>query len=328
MEIGLYLNPQDAAHRTGRELREGLLDLARTASAVGFDHLSAGQHYLSEFTQLQLFPFLSRVTAEVDGMELSTGVALLPFHHPVDLAERIGTLDALHDGRTVLGVGAGYRDVEFDAFGVPKGERVARTRECLDLAKRLLEEEGVSYEGEYHSVDGATIPVCPDDVRIWMAANADPAVERAARLSDGWLINPHATVGEITEQKATRYDPIRERRGASVAAPLIREAFVAPTSAEATDAAREHLWGKYQSYIDWGQDEAMEDAGDLHRPFEELAEDRFLLGTPAEICAEIERYERELDASHVILRCHWPGLDYSRTRRCLELLGDEVVPNV
>lgn len=72
----------------------------------------------------------------------------------------------------------------------------------------------------------------------------------------------------------------------------------------------------------------MEDEADLHQPFEGLAEDRFLLGTPAEVCAEIERYERELDADRVIFRCHWPGLPYERTRETVELIGDEVLPNV
>ncbi|MGM0591138.1 MAG: LLM class flavin-dependent oxidoreductase [Halobacteriota archaeon] len=328
MKIGLYLNPQGPAEETAEQLRDGLLELARTADDVGFDHISAGQHYLSEFTQLQLLPFLSRLTAEVDRMELGTGIVLLPFHHPVDIAERIATLDALHDGPTVLGVGAGYRDVEFAAFGVPKADRVGRLVDCLRLTKRLLTERDVTYDGEYYAVENATIPVRPDDVSVWLAANATPAVERAARLADAWFVNPHATIGEISEQKTGLYDPIRTERGESTAVPVLREVFVAETHAEAVAVARDHLWEKYQSYIAWGQDDAMDDEQDLHRPFDELAEDRFLLGTPAEICAEIERYERDLDASHVIFRSHWPGVPYETVRQSLELIGDEVIPNV
>lgn len=340
MKVGLYLNPQDVPERSARDVREGLLDLARTADAVGFDHVSAGQHYLSNFTQLQLFPFLSRLTAEVEDVEIATAVALLPFHHPVDLAERFATLDALHDGPTALGVGAGYRDAEFDAFGVPKSERVARLTEGIELVRRLLTGSNVTYRGDHYAVEDATIPVRPDgaggsgpaadsgDVPIWTAANADRAVERAARRSDGWLVNPHATIDEIATQKAERYDPIREERGEPTDVPVMREAFVAPTRERAIEVAEDHLWEKYRTYLDWGQDEAMEDESDLHRPFDALAEDRFFLGTPAEVCAEIERYERELDASRVVFRCHWPGLPYERTRECVELIGDEVIPNV
>ncbi|WP_435180782.1 LLM class flavin-dependent oxidoreductase [Halorussus sp. AFM4] len=329
MKFGLYLNPQGAPDRSPTDLRDGLLDLARTAEAAGFDHLSAGQHYLSDFTQLQLLPFLSRVAGEVSEMELATGVVLLPLHHPVDIAERVATLDALHDGPTVFGVGAGYRDAEFDAFGVPKRERVPRLVEGLELADRLLTETNVTYEGEYYAVEDATIPVRPDGgLTTWLAANANPAVERAARLADAWFLNPHATVGELAAQKRDRYDPIRAERGESTAVPILREAFVAPTREEAVDVARDHLAEKYRAYVDWGQDEAMEDEEDLHRPFEALAEDRFLLGTPAEVCEELERYKRELDADRVVFRCHWPGLSFDRVRECLELIGDEVIPNV
>ena len=72
----------------------------------------------------------------------------------------------------------------------------------------------------------------------------------------------------------------------------------------------------------------MEDEQDLHKPFEQLAEDRFLLGTPAEVCAEIERYEAELDAEYMLPRLHWPGMDHDVAVECIELIGDDVIPNV
>jgi len=328
MKIGLYLNPQDAGERTGPELREGFLSIARTASEVGFDHISAGQHYLSEFSQLQMIPYLARLTGEVDDVEIGTGVVLLPFHHPVDLAERVATLDALHDGETVMGVGAGYRDVEFESFGVPKSERISRLVEGLELTKRLLTETDVSYEGDHYAVEDVSIPVRPDGIHTWMAANANVAVERSARMTDAWYVNPHATISEIREQKHDIYDPVREERGEDDGVPVLREAFVAESREAAVETARDHLWEKYQRYIDWGQDEAMEDEQDLHKPFEELAEDRFILGTPEDVAAEVETYDEELNASHVVFRCHWPGLDYERTRECVALIGDEVIPYV
>lgn len=329
MNFTAYLNPQTAPEESGTELWDGMCRLARTADRVGFDQVSGGQHYLSDFTQLQLLPYLSRLSGEVRNVELVTGIVLLPFHHPVDLAERISTIDALHDGRIVFGVGAGYRDVEFDAFGVPKPERVPRTVECLELTTKLLNEESVTYDGDFWSVSDVTVPISPAyDIPVWMAANSNRAVERAARLTDAWYVNPHSTISEIRRQKEQYYDPIREERGEPTSVPLIREAFVAETREEAVRTAREYLWEKYQRYIDWGQDEAMEDEQDLHRPFDELAEDRFLLGTPAEVCEEIERYEDELDVSHIVIRSHWPGLEYDRVVESFELVGDEVIPNV
>lgn len=329
MKFGALVNPQTVTSESPRDLREGMFRIARTADAVGFDQVLTAQHYLADFTQLQQLPFLARLTAEVETTEIATGITLLPFYHPIEIAEQIATIDALHDNETVFGVGAGYRDKEFESFGIPKRERVPRLVEGLELTQRLLTEESVTYDGEFYSVTDATIPVRPDEpFRVWVAANANRAVERAARIGDAWLVNPHSTIAEIQEQKQTIYDPIREEQNADTAVPILRETFVAPTRDEAVETAREYLWEKYQKYISWGQDEAMEDTKDLHRPFDELAEDRFLLGTPAEICAEIERYERELDAEYIIVRSHWPGLPYERTCDSIELIGDEVIPNV
>lgn len=328
MKFGVYCYPQGARDEDPQRVRDGMLSLARTAEAVGFDLVTAGQHYLADFTQLQLMPFLSRLSGEVT-MELATGVVLLPFHHPVDLAERIATLDVLNDERTILGVGAGYRALEFENFGIPREERVGRLVENLEIIQRLLTERGVTYDGEYYAVSDATIPVRPAaPLAVWVAANANTAVSRAARIGDAWLVNPHSTISEIAEQKAAHYDPVRRELGRTTAVPIVREAFVAPTHEEAVETARPFLEPKYQRYVEWGQHEAMEDTGELTQAFDALASDRFLLGTPEEVCEELARYEETLDAASVIVRVHWPGSDYETSRSCLELLGDEVIPNV
>ncbi|MFW6385373.1 MAG: LLM class flavin-dependent oxidoreductase [Halodesulfurarchaeum sp.] len=329
MQFSLYANPQTAPEESATSLREGMFEIVRAAEEAGFDQVMAGQHYLSTFTQLQLLPYIARLTGEIETLDIATGVVLLPFYHPIELAEQFATIDALHDNRTVFGVGAGYRDVEFHAFDVPKTERVPRLLEGLELTRALLTEEAVTYDGEYYSVSDATLPVRPDTPpRFWLAANSTAAVERAARVSDAWLVNPHSTIAEIRAQKESAYDPIRGERDRGSEVPIIREVFVAPTRDGAVETANTYLWEKYQRYLSWGQDEAMEDPTDLHRPFDELAEDRFVLGPPADVCAEIERYERELDASHFVVRSHWPGLPYSRTRESIQLMGDEVIPHV
>lgn len=329
MKFGVYVNPQTARSESAQELCEGMIDTARTADEVGFDQVIAGQHYLSDFTQFQLLPFLSRLTGEVNSVEIAAGVVLLPFYHPIEIAEQIATIDTLHDNRTVFGVGAGYRDVEFEAFGIPKEERIPQLVEGLELTQRLLSEESVTSDGDFYSVEDATLPISPDEsLPVWMAANSDRAVGRAARKSDAWLVNPHSTITEIKTQKQDYYDPVREERDQDTQVPIIRETFVSPTREEAVETAREYLWEKYQRYISWGQDEAMEDTEDLHRPFDELAEDRFLLGTPAEVCSEIESYKKELDADYIIVRSHWPSIEYDRTIESLQLMGDEVILNI
>lgn len=329
MQVGLFANHQAPKEDDVRELIDGTFRMIRTAEQVGFDHVSTGQHFLSDFTQPQLFPYLSRVTAEVESMDISTGVAVLPLQHPVDVAERIATISQLHDNKTYLGVGAGYRDVEFDSFGISKAERGKRISEGVQLIDRLLSEKNVSFDGDIYSVDDVTLSLEPaGEIPIWIAANSDGAVRRAAHISDGWFVSPHSTIAEVETQKHEVYDPIREKRSESTTVPIIRECFVAETTEEAVETSRKYLEQKYARYVEWGQHEAMEDSKELKQKFEALAEDRFILGTPAEVCSELERYEERLDVNLALLRLNWPGLPYDRACESIELIGDEVVPNV
>jgi len=328
MEVGLWLTPQAPAGGDPDALATDLLAQAERAREVGLDLLSTGQHYLTEYVQLQLVPLLSRLTAVSGDLTVASGVVLLPLHHPVEIAEQFATLDALADGPVVCGVGAGYRDREFAAFGVPKRERAARLREGVELMRRLWTEDGVTHDGDHYAVTDASITPRPDEAPpVWVAANARPAVERAARIGDAWFANPHASLPELRESKRA-YDAVREERGADAEIPVFREAFVAPTTEAAVETASPYLESKYDRYLEWGQDEAMDDPESLHGSFADLARDRFLLGTPAEVAAEAERYREELDASHLVLRVHWPGMEAERALECIDLLGDEVAPTL
>ena len=77
---------------------------------------------------LQPIPLLARLAAETGEMRLATCILLLPLLNPVDIAEQLATLDIISHGRLAIGVGLGYRDEEFDAFGVPRGERPGVSR--------------------------------------------------------------------------------------------------------------------------------------------------------------------------------------------------------
>lgn len=324
MDFGLYANFQAPAGTPVESLAEDMLAQTRAARDGGFDLLITGQHYLSDYEQLQIVPTLGRLAAEAGSMALGTGVLLLPLHHPVEVAEQMATLDAFADG-VVVGVGSGYRDVEFDAFGIDKRERIGRMVEGIEIMNRLWTETDVTYEGEYYSLEGATITPRPEEKpTVWIGANHPRAVERAARIGDAWFANPQETVEELRERKV-KYDAIRRERGRETGIPLFREAFVADSKEEALDVAGEHLAGKYQRYLDWGQGETVPD--EFGGPLEQLAEECFLLGPPEEICAEIERY-REVGVDRVVVRSMWPGLPREEAVRSIERLGDEVLPNV
>ena len=138
-------------------------------------------------------PFLARLAAEAGEMTGIAGVLLTTLHNPVEVAEAIASVDAIWRGNFVFGVGLGYRDVEFDAFGVPRGHRVRRFEQCLEVVKRLWTEDNVSFENEVCKLSNVTMtcrPVQQPHPPIWFAANNDRAVQR--RTSRRQLVHQSA----------------------------------------------------------------------------------------------------------------------------------------
>ena len=117
---------------------------------LGYDSITKGAHYSTHPLQdLQQIPFLCRVAAEAPSLRLNSGVLLLPMHKPLDVAEQLGTLDIMTNGKVIFGCGVGYRDVELLAFGTSKRERASRFEENLTAIKRLWTEETVTMKGSH-----------------------------------------------------------------------------------------------------------------------------------------------------------------------------------
>jgi alkanesulfonate monooxygenase SsuD/methylene tetrahydromethanopterin reductase-like flavin-dependent oxidoreductase (luciferase family) len=170
------------------------LAFVRLADRLGFDSVTKTAHYSAyPFQMLQLVPMLARFAAEAPRLRLNAGVVLLPLMSPLHVAEEFATLDVITNGKIILGVGLGYRDVEFKAFGVPRSQRARRFEANLIAIKRLWTEEKVRMKTDYFELDDASClpkPLQQPHPPIWVGANADPAIERAARLGDCWYIGP------------------------------------------------------------------------------------------------------------------------------------------
>jgi probable F420-dependent oxidoreductase len=133
--------------------------------------------------------FLAGVTSTLG---LSTGVLVLPAHHPVVMAKRLATLDRLSKGRVRLCIGVGWMREELEACGVDFASRGRRTDECIDVMRALwadTEPEGANFTGEFFGFSHAHTypkPVRPGGVPIHIGGHSGPSIRRAARRGDGW----------------------------------------------------------------------------------------------------------------------------------------------
>ena len=331
-QFGLVVRGQaEQGEDISRRFQETLA-IVRLADRLGFDSITKTAHYSAyPFQMLQLVPMLARFTAEAPRVRLNAGVLLLPLLSPLHVAEEFATLDVISGGRVILGVGLGYRDVEFKAFGVPRTQRARRFEANLIAIKRLWTEDKVSMKAGHFELDEASClpkPLQRPHPPIWAGANADRAVERAAWLGDCWYIGPAVEIAAV-ERQMDLYRRALDAAGKPFPAemPMRREVFVAKTRDEAIRLCAPYLGAKYKAYHSWRQELPADDSG-FDQNFESLVGDRFLIGSPDEVADQIVAIHRRLGVNHLVMSTEWAGMPESLAIETIEMIAKEVFHRV
>ena len=311
---------------------DDLREQVQVAERSGIESVWVLQHYLGSMPTLQPLLVLGALTPYTGEMRLGTNMLILPLQNPIGAAEEFSTLDHLSGGRAVAGLGLGYRENEFDAFGIPMTERLGRFNESVEIMRKLWSGDRVSHDGKYFRFTNEKIslpPVQAGGPPIWIGAGGKPkAVERAARLGDAWIIPPHVTVERLRELLGL-YRAARRASGRPEAAELVvRKEILLDEDADLAwrlgSAARGGLTAEYGRYnrpddtVDYqhlaGADEA-----------ERAARDSYLFTDPSTAILKLKEIEA-VGVTTVILRMQWFDLPQERVLRSLELFAQRVLP--
>lgn len=153
LKVGIQL-PEVEREVPWPELRE----MAQLAESLGYDSLWVGDHLLYRNPGEQpkgpweAWSVLAALAAATETVELGPLVASTSFHNPAMLAKKAATIDEISGGRLILGLGAGWNEVEYRAFGFPFDQRVSRFEEAFTIIRRLLRDGHVDFEGTYYQV--------------------------------------------------------------------------------------------------------------------------------------------------------------------------------
>ncbi len=300
-------------------------ELISLAVELGFGLVVAGQHFAAPgLRYLQPVPYLTSIAMQFPTVEVATGIILLPLHHPLHVAEEVATMDAVTDGRVIMGLGIGYLQDEFDAFGIDRSTRTARFEDSLGIIRELWSGSPVTHHGAFFDLDEvetSTLPVRSPHPPIWIGAQADASVRRAARLADAWYVPPFPTHRELIELYAA-YMEERELPGsvAGSAIPVRREIYIADNAAEAENAVQAGAASRYETYNSWGLD--LDDGlGN-----DSWLDNRFLLGDPTMVAEGLTHLMGHVEHSHFVYKPQWPGANHRATMAQLERFGTEVIP--
>src|SRR5918911_4031055 len=176
----------DPAHYAERLEEAALVEQLGLSAVWGSEHHAVEDGHLS-----QQLPFLAAVAARTSRIRLGTGVLLLPLYRARDVAEQAGVVDLLAGGRLLLGLGNGWAQREFEVFGVERGRRGRLLEEKLAYLRRAFA-DGAAPEGP----GGELLPVGPRSPQplgppIYLGGSAPAALDRVARLADGWFALAH-----------------------------------------------------------------------------------------------------------------------------------------
>jgi probable F420-dependent oxidoreductase len=170
-----------------------LRSMALAAEQVGFDSVWLGDHLLyrdaarAERGPWDAWTTLAAIAAETERVRLGPLVACAAFHAPGILARMAASIDEISGGRFVLGIGAGWNEVEFRAFGIPFDQRASRFEEAFAIVRGLLAGERVSVDGRFHHAEDAVLfPTPARRVPLMLGSNGDRLLRAALPHVDAW----------------------------------------------------------------------------------------------------------------------------------------------
>lgn len=168
-------------------------DMAMTAEAVGFDSLWVGDHLLyktaGEVTgPWEAWSMLAAIAAVTDRVQIGPLVAATSFHSPAMLAKKAVTVDEISDGRLILGLGAGWNQTEYDAYGFPFDHRASRFEEAFTIIRTLLTEGAIDFEGEYYTIHDCELvpPARPDGIPLMIGSEGPRVLRATLPYVDSW----------------------------------------------------------------------------------------------------------------------------------------------
>lgn len=246
MRVGISLT---SSHRI-REPREGarwMIERAAAAREAGLDSLFVGDHHSTGGAYYQNVPILARMLAEWG--DASAGcLFLLPLWNPVLLAEQVGTLASIAEGRFIVQTGLGDGRDQFEAMGANIKHRPSAFEESLDCVKRLLAGKAVSSNGRFTFTNARVSPRPPEPVEWWLGGSARVSIERAARLGDGWLAAPSLSTEQAERQLGTYQEACRALGKAPGVTAIRRDVYVGETAAEARSVADPIIDAGYRGF--------------------------------------------------------------------------------
>jgi len=347
MEFGITLFPDvSPAEKSAADYFRESFAIVERAEQLGYTHARSIEHYFTPYggNSPSSILMLTALASRTKTMKLITGAVIPAFNHPLKIAGELGMLDAISNGRLLVGFGRAFLPHEFRRFQVSRDESVARFREGIEQVDLLLRQENVTSHGRFHSFTDTTSmprPTQQPRPQFMIAANTTAeSYEYSGRNGYGMMAVPMAAE-RLRENLDIYHKAWREAghpgRGKVF---LAFHMFVDPDPARARRVAGAHVEAYFKSLM-----EATKDMGDQlsadYKGYEEhrkhmeglnldklIASGAAWVGSPAEVREQIARYQHESGGiDFAALQVNFHTLPFDEAMRSIELFAREVMPH-
>jgi alkanesulfonate monooxygenase SsuD/methylene tetrahydromethanopterin reductase-like flavin-dependent oxidoreductase (luciferase family) len=330
MKFGIFVfgdNHPDLG-RSNQKYYEEVLTMAEWAEELGFDSFWLGEHHFYWYGTCVSPPMIiAALGQQTKRIRLGPAISVLPFHHPLVVAEEYGLADNLCGGRLNFAIGSGFSPVEYKTFGMSMEEARERYWESFDVILKAWRQEEFSHKGKYYQIENGSLymkPVQKPMPPTWIAASSDETLTKAGELGFSIMAIPFARSGNMLEVKekidlfTESYFRAGHRENPDIIVAL--HVYLQRNEENAVQAARPH-YARVAEYL-----KTSRRPGATVPDFDNIKKEKLaLFTTPENAVAILKEYEK-IGVTHVISMVNFGGLPMSDVRRTLELMSKEVFP--
>jgi alkanesulfonate monooxygenase SsuD/methylene tetrahydromethanopterin reductase-like flavin-dependent oxidoreductase (luciferase family) len=312
--------------RTVPQLYEQVIHSCELAERLGFDTFFCAEHHFHEYGVVpDPAVMLSALAVRTRNIRLGTAISILTFHDPRRIAETYSMLDMMSRGRLVFGVGSGYLAHEFVGYGKEPKEKRDRFNENLDIVKRLMAGETLSYKGQFSASEKVVLNVLPHQGRvppIYVAVLAREAAFHVGKQKNRIFTVPYASCKDFDDIGTMLAEYRKGLAEADVPRDDDDHVFTLHTYvAKSDEEAREQAKAAYDLYVDtrlYAKKHVYEDI---------IANGICLFGSVKTVAEKMARLHA-MGIRHVATMHNFGGLDPALVERSMTLFAREVMPRV
>ncbi|MGH7811132.1 MAG: LLM class flavin-dependent oxidoreductase [Candidatus Binatia bacterium] len=331
MKFGIFVfgdNHPDL-RRSNQKYYEEVLTMGEWAEELDFDSFWIGEHHFYWYgTGVSPPMIIAALGQRTKKIRLGPAVSVLPFHHPLIVAEEYALADNLCGGRLNFAIGSGFSPNEYKIFGMTMEEARERYWEGFDLILKAWKQEAFSHKGKYYQIEDGSLYMKPLQKPLpptWIAASSDETLRRAGELGFATMGIPFVRSTSILEVKE-KNDLFKEsyfRAGHKEKPDIIvaLHVYLERSAEEAVKSARPH----FDRVVDYLK--KYRRPGSRTPDLDTIKDEKLaIFSTPDDACAILREYEK-IGVTHVIAMVNFGGVPMADVRQTLELMSREVFPS-